>query len=1396
MSARFSSWSEAPPSPFAMTQAAHVGGPSHTADGGSAPSTAFPASRWTTLPTPPMRKTSPYRHRRSPPLPTTAATRVDPRQLQTRALAQWERQKAIWQRTSHSLQRRTHRSGDGGGDDRVGLLPFASSHSRILTEDFNMVSCSVPLATLSQQASWEAMLHCDDPTKAMRSVQIGRGYFPYPLFGEVQDPAALREEHPIYTRVIYPADQSVETTDMQTRTTARALLREELEREAEEKEKEKDGGRSISKGGGGGLSRPRPTADGGGGEDALDRRATRRRMTRGDGKEVNVTEEYYYTRIHSLSGYIQQKFSHFFLPREFLEVRGGKIAALSKEAFEEVQRREAANPPSPTTFFPAPPPLALPQQVRLSIRSSSVTSESGPHPTHHGAASSSPAGSLSAIHTRSSSLSPPLSVASPLVSFASPLSTPAASPSLVLSAKRLLFRALPGEIAHGAVALTNPSPVTVYYTWIPVDPIEEGLQLAAVPHLHLPSPLPPRSSSKRAPPPAPSSSQDGDRHGSPSTIGSSSRGYSQESRSTTIFPTTTGGSEQRREVEELTHGGGGEAEEEGRRRGPPKALTRKEMSGHPTAGVSSGGSPSMPPAPLLGALVSAAAATASASSFSSTSAAIPGTRTSGETGPKQPPPPHHTLKKKKKTHVVPPLSGVSTTVEGAASGAHRLPPALSSPPDPPPAVVAAASSVSRPRDQRKEEAIQEGKDDGAEGKSRLGPAALLSVTLAGDGGGGGGGPEVADTSAATLPFSSSSLSFGAGAPSPPLTSPSRPMFASATPEMLRCSQLLHQMATSVQQARHFFHLSFPMNGVLLPEEKCIFPFSLRAPHAGTFQQVYELLTVPQSATRILIDLHAIVSPAFPSVEAQIAPLEAVLPQKVSHAAQRELIQSIARSTDPFVASDLQHEKHAIEDAMTEEARRTVVRQAEEKERWERCNTLNFDALPYHPLVYSHLSMLFEQLTTYLKETEVEVVEGGIDGGGVGWKTKTKKSSDFCRAPWNGSLSLLWGGLAKVRDGSSRVLLQEGVEVLLRVARVVGAPPLGATPPHAEEGGDRAAKSGSGVVVEIRSPLADGPLPSPEKSAVRGGGGKAGEEGIKGENGEKRRGTAAAGADVYRLDAMGDEEEEEEEAYQRKQSQAEEARARRIREDQQASMETLVRRAAAELAEQYRTRALAQLKREVEFSQYPREVAPSALPPTGKTKKGGGGGGAAGGGGGAAALGSTMSGGGPGGGGGGGSGRRGGGGSTRDGVGSAGSAADAHPSSVSFGPSTRPFTRAEAMTTYPSMPMLPSGGLAVTGGYRQPPAPTPEEHPLFFQEYELLLAQQTQWLDERLAGFTERLYERFQKAIEQACYLPLLGVTQRSREDDLHVIQNLTEMEVDAGGDNLVSGTGKASGKKK
>jgi len=128
------------------------------------------------------------------------------------------------------------------------------------------------------------------------------------------------------------------------------------------------------------------------------------------------------------------------------------------------------------------------------------------------------------------------------------------------------------------------------------------------------------------------------------------------------------------------------------------------------------------------------------------------------------------------------------------------------------------------------------------------------------------------------------------------------MFAHATPEMLRCSQTLHQLATSVQQARRFFHLSFPMNGVLLPEERCIFPFSLRSPHAGTFQQVYELLTVPQSATRILIDLHGIVSPAFPSVDALAFPLEEVLTKKIAHDAQRELVQSIARSTYPFAAS--------------------------------------------------------------------------------------------------------------------------------------------------------------------------------------------------------------------------------------------------------------------------------------------------------------------------------------------------------------------------------------------------------------------------------------------------------------------------------------------------------------
>lgn len=1532
---RYASGATYPPSPTSGEATGNVG------DSFRAPTPTSPFHSVTPMPHPSTRagrmETRTFLQeensaRGSPRRRSPTAARMDPHQLETKALERWERQKAVWQRMSTNLVRRRARVGrphpdgsgeelrmaGGGGGARACFLS-STSHSRMLAEDFNMVQCSVPQAALSQHYSWEALLRCSDVAHAVRSVQIGRGYFPYALFGEVQDPSALREDHPIYARMIFPPSTSLESPELLKRSAARELLRARISENpngftvptsysATPSPPPMSSGRDEEGETAEGSTRRRRTYDG---------RSTRERpgetssavaiANRDAAMEENQRRknDYYYAQLLALSAHIQKKFQHFLVPRSYLEVVGQKTPRMTMEEYEEVKEKEARFPPSPTELFPPPPQL-----VRLPVSYPSISTDpgvlspgpatgsfvsAGGFPVHSSSSSStpSPGGARSPPPPSNVSVATGGGTALPSVIATNALITtpppplPSPAPSLVLSTQRLLFRAPPGELVHGRVEVTNTGSVSVYYSWVPVDKMGEGLELATMAVLG----TSPTASTIGGPlPPSDSTHADASSLRAPPTGGMEGRG------------------EELEEEKDHVGGGGGRHMSGGKSKSRPSSGSFSQLTRKLPPPILS----STPPSILATPLHKDGQPTASSSAKTSLVSSTVLSHTSNLVLPSSTSPSFPSLPAGSVVTTPPPLPHLPSTqpppgsYSGSQDAAERHHPT--------------APSVSIPSNEEPTTSVNAGlrrammgwtsgsgihTNPAAGGGGTLPRGSSLSVTIAGESspadrgrrstsvGGAGGTSTAAPSSNTSSTFSSSPTSLPhslpAGQPHATTTvsttssfsvSPTVvPMLIGADPELLVYSHLLHQMATSVQQARHFFHLSSPMNGVLLPDECVCFPFSLRSPYAGTFHQVYELLTVPQSSKRILIELHGMVSPMVPSADALAAPLEKVLEEKVRLDAQRQLVQSIAVRSTPFLASDMQREKERIQRVKEDAEKAKAQRQAEEKDLWMRFNTLTFDALPYHPVIYEHLSRLYAQLTTYLKKTiHVETKnpeEGAVDGeerkkmtagGGVGGRTSLMMvgaSSNMGLAPpppsstcplweekWSGSLTFLFGSIARVRDAATRVVLQEGVDVLLRAARVVGARAHDfpgekrgrggkAGGKHKKRDGQKEDDDIEGEAIASRrrrwwteveeDPVtarpsfgkpASGPLissstslfhRSPTTAAPGGGndrerrldpltiddedGGTMSERRnptfqrrlrLRGTQDARMRRKLGYREDVGEEETTNDDEDEDEEegveeGYETYEERVEADRKRWVEEDQKISLKSLLRRAADELGEQFRERALLQLQQEVEFSQYPREPV-AILPVNGKGKKGGAGssaGGAtsprAGVGAGGAAGGMNAS----------TSGRK---GASREpaGAGGNGNGMGVNSPSATLGTSTLSFTR--------PAPTIVGG--PITAGYRQPPTPGQEEQDHYLQEYELLLEDQKEVLDDRVEALKEQVYESFQKSIEKACYLPLMEVVQRSREEDLEVIQNIAEMEVDIGGESIMTGAGRASGKKK
>ncbi|KPA84018.1 hypothetical protein ABB37_02154 [Leptomonas pyrrhocoris] len=184
--------------------------------------------------------------------------------------------------------------------------------------------------------------------------------------------------------------------------------------------------------------------------------------------------------------------------------------------------------------------------------------------------------------------------------------------------------------------------------------------------------------------------------------------------------------------------------------------------------------------------------------------------------------------------------------------------------------------------------------------------------------------------------------------------------------------LTHQLAAHQHNAREsFFFMSAPMNGVVLPGEEVIFPFSVRATREGVFQSTYELLTVPPAPERVFVRLRALVQRDGPTLEWLARPVAAALEAKVAVDAQRRLVQHLSSNTRAIAASAL-HDRVAALDGAVEVAKRAekATRRAQ-AEAWHSANRMTFDRIPYHAAVYDKLA----KLSAVVRETYVLLSKG-------------------------------------------------------------------------------------------------------------------------------------------------------------------------------------------------------------------------------------------------------------------------------------------------------------------------------------------------------------------------------------------------------------------------------------
>ncbi|KAG5478664.1 hypothetical protein LSCM1_06068 [Leishmania martiniquensis] len=477
-----------------------------------------------------------------------AADLYDERNRQAKALALWERQKAAWARmqkrlaslttTSSSRVAMTHPTAAAGsvGASTARTFTGATPAARAKREDFGLLAVAEPEVANEGSHAWEGLLRCTDPRLARRLVPIGRTWFPYYLYSEARNPAALPDDHMIYTRVVSEGDVEAARGATESHPFLDSTVQRVRQRAAAQ-------------------SRVRAalmSAVAQASEDIADSEDTR---ISHEGAESSGAVSYYESKLRRFAPYVMERLGHFLQPRVFLHVDGHRAPRASAEEMEaQGQGLATARLPSPPPVEYYPPPsqtqmwASMPTSDSPSGIASTVQPAAGarkrkgsnkvavggahshslgalPNVKDHstradeedalsgegeGDEENLPGGSVSTAtpserlcdisadsidgdahavrtgETRAASTSPlhPLQVDKCGTLLRHQRNRAEAGeeeeervqtsgPSMELSTRSLFFQTRPHELLQGTVTLCNTGTTTIYFSWVPVDPVEE-----------------------------------------------------------------------------------------------------------------------------------------------------------------------------------------------------------------------------------------------------------------------------------------------------------------------------------------------------------------------------------------------------------------------------------------------------------------------------------------------------------------------------------------------------------------------------------------------------------------------------------------------------------------------------------------------------------------------------------------------------------------------------------------------------------------------------------------------------------------------------------------------------------------------------------------------------------
>ncbi|KAG8347397.1 hypothetical protein TRVL_01773 [Trypanosoma vivax] len=223
---------------------------------------------------------------------------------------------------------------------------------------------------------------------------------------------------------------------------------------------------------------------------------------------------------------------------------------------------------------------------------------------------------------------------------------------------------------------------------------------------------------------------------------------------------------------------------------------------------------------------------------------------------------------------------------------------------------------------------------------------------------------------------------------------------------------LRSLASKSNESKTFFNLSSPLDGVILPDEEVVFPFSVRADYSGRFACHYELLTLPVLSSSVVVELVAIIRTKGPSLEAFAEPVEKAIDAKAVVETSRQVINALVVKESTY---DMVEISKATEACMAASRAAEEARVAE-LDKWRIAwNDATYPALgiSFNSDVYKRLRALYSNLASIMAAT----------------------GQPLHHKEWDGSVQMLMANIGLLRDALSRNTLREATNVLIRAASV-------------------------------------------------------------------------------------------------------------------------------------------------------------------------------------------------------------------------------------------------------------------------------------------------------------------------------------------------------------------------